>query len=151
MSSLTVEAAMDMPRLRHLTRRAFRQTMLLLCPLAAIAAIAAPWALLVFGEAYADEGAGVMRLLALGQIPNALVVLGITLARIQHRGTVVVAVLAAQAVLLLGLSALLLPDMGIEAVGLAWTVTQTVVAAVLLGGPLRPFLLPSAGRLSRAT
>jgi O-antigen/teichoic acid export membrane protein len=142
MTSLTVEAAIDMPRLRQLSRRVFRQTMILVLPAAAVTAIAAPWLLLAFGGSYADEGASLLRILAAGQVSNVLVVLGITVARIQHRGRVVVTILAAQAVLVLGLSAALLPELGIEAVGVAWSVTQTAVAAVLFGGLLRPLLLP---------
>jgi O-antigen/teichoic acid export membrane protein len=141
MTSLTVEAAIDMPRLRQLTRRVFRQTMILVLPVAAVTAIAAPWLLLVFGESYAEEGAPLLRILAAGQISNVVVVLGISVARIQHRGGVVVAILASQAVLVLGLSAALLPAMSIEAVGVAWSITQTAVAAVLVGGLLRPLLL----------
>jgi O-antigen/teichoic acid export membrane protein len=152
MTSLTVEAATDVSRLRQLTRRVLRQTLILILPLAAVVALAAPWLLLGFGESYSDEGSSLLRILAAGQISNVVVVLGISVARIQHRGGVVVAILAAQAILVLGLSALLLPEIGIEAVGVAWSVTQTVVAIVLLGGFLRPLLLPGrwAGRAARS-
>ncbi|MEK6276832.1 MAG: hypothetical protein AABM29_02310 [Actinomycetota bacterium] len=142
MSSLTVEAAIDMPRLRQLARRAFRQTMLLVCPVAAVTAIAAPWLLLAFGESYSDAGAPLLRILAAGQIPSVIVVLGISVARIEHRGGVVLAVQAVQAVLVIGLSAILIPGMGIEAVGVAWLATQTAIALVLFAGILRPLLLP---------
>jgi O-antigen/teichoic acid export membrane protein len=142
MSSLTVEAAVDMPQLRQLARRAFRQSMLLICPIAAITAIAAPWMLLAFGESYADAGAPLLRVLAAGQIPSVIVVLGISVARIEHRGWVVLAVQAVQAVLVIGLSALLIPSMGIEAVGVAWLTSQTVIAIGLLGSILRPLLIP---------
>ena len=146
MASLTVEAATDMPRLRQLTRRALRQTMLLICPLAALTAIAAPWLLLAFGAEYADSGGTLLRILALGQLPNVFVALGISVARIEHRGRVVVAALGAQAVLVIGLSALLIPGMGIEGVGVAWLVSQTAVAAYLLAGVLRPLLMPERWR-----
>jgi O-antigen/teichoic acid export membrane protein len=142
MTSLTVEAATDMPSLRQLARRSFRQTMLLILPLAALTAIAAPWGLLAFGQDYADAGTSLLRILTIGQIPNVVVVLGISVARIQHRGGVVLATLGCQAVLVLGLSAILVPEMGIEGVGVAWSVAQTIVALALLGGILRPLLLP---------
>ena len=135
-----------MPRLRQLTRRALRQTMLLICPLAALTAIAAPWLLLAFGADYADAGGTLLRILALGQLPNVFVALGISVARIEHRGRIVVAALGAQAVLVIGLSALLIPGMGIEGVGVAWLVSQTAVAAYLLAGVLRPLLLPERWR-----
>ena len=141
MTSLTVEAASDMVRLRELTRRALVQTMRLVVPIAALTLVVAPWALLVFGADYADEGASLLRLLALGMVPNVIVTLGIGVARIQHRGRVVVLVQGTHAVLVLGFSALLLPSVGIDAVGYVWTASQTFLALVLLGTLLRPLLL----------
>jgi O-antigen/teichoic acid export membrane protein len=140
MSSLTVEAATDMEALRQLVRRTLRHTMLLVVVLAGFVAIAAPWLLLVFGQNYADAGAPLLRILAAGQPANVLVVLGIAVARIEHRGRTVLGALALQAVLVVGLSAVLLPGTGIEAVGIAWVVSQTTVGAVLWRGILRPLL-----------
>jgi O-antigen/teichoic acid export membrane protein len=144
MTSLTVEAALDMPRLRQLARRALTHTMRLVVPAAALAALAAPVVLLVFGSAYADAGTTLLRLLALGAIPNVIVALGIGVARIEHRGWIVVAVQGTQFAIVVGASALLLPSMGIAAIGLTWTSCQFLLAAVLLASILRPVLL--AGR-----
>jgi O-antigen/teichoic acid export membrane protein len=144
MTSLTVEAASDMDRLRELSRRALRQTLRLVIPIAALAAIVAPWALLIFGKEYADEGASLLRLLALGMVPNAIVTLGISVARIEHRGRIVVAVQGAHCVAVLLFSALLLPSLGIDAVGYVWTASQTMLALVLLATLLRPVLFGHA-------
>jgi len=140
-TSLTVEAAADEIHLGDLARRALRQALRLVIPIAALAAIVAPWALLIFGSDYADEGASLLRLLMLGMVPNTIVTLGIGVARIEHRGRAVVAIQGTHAVLVLGLSALLLPSVGIEAVGYVWTASQTLIAAVLLATLLRPVLL----------
>lgn len=142
MTSLTVEAAVDMERMRQLTRRALAHSLRLVIPMAALTAVVAPWALLAFGADYADAGADLLRLLAAGMVPNVIVALGISVARIEHRGTTVVAVQGALAVSVIGLSALLLPGMGIIAVGLVWTATQAVLAVWLMAGILRPLLLP---------
>ncbi|MDX6604547.1 MAG: hypothetical protein QOF23_1056 [Solirubrobacterales bacterium] len=141
MTSLTVEAALDMARLRYFARRALVQSMRLVVPVAALTALAAPLALLVFGSAYADAGTDLLRLLALGAIPNVIVALGIGVARIQHRGWVVTAVQGFQFVFVVGLGALLLPGMGITAIGVTWTACQFLLAAVLLATILRPVLL----------
>lgn len=146
MTSLTVEAATDMERLRQLSRRALGQTMRLIVPIAALVAIVAPWALLIFGQDYADEGATLLRLLALGMVPNAIVTLGISVARIEHRGRAVVSIQGAHCIAVLGLSAVLLPSVGIDAVGYVWTASQTVIAVVLLATLLRPVLWSRPGR-----
>ncbi len=140
MTSLTVEAASDMDKLRDLSRRALRQTLRLVIPVAALVALVAPLALLVFGQAYADEGSSLLRLLMIGMVPNAIVTLGISVARIEHRGRIVVSVQGAHCVAVLLFSALLLPSLGIDAVGYVWTASQTALALVLLATLLRPVL-----------
>ncbi|HVY77836.1 MAG TPA: hypothetical protein VG898_04955 [Solirubrobacterales bacterium] len=145
MTSLTVEAASEMDRLRELARRALGQTLRLVVPVAALAALLAPWALLVFGADYADEGATLLRLLMLGMVPNAIVTLGIGVARIEHLGRAVVSIQGTHCVLVLGLSALLLPSLGIDAVGYVWTASQTAIALVLLATLLRPVLFAQRG------
>lgn len=142
MTSLTVEAALDMPRLSELVRQAFSHSMRLVLPVVALAAIAAPWVLLVFGRAYADAGTSLLRWLAIGAIPNVIVSVGVSVARIQHRGWVVVAAQGGNSVIVVALGALLLPSQGITAVGVAWTASQTLIAVLMLGGILRPLLLP---------
>jgi O-antigen/teichoic acid export membrane protein len=141
MNSLTVEAALDMAGLRQLTRRTLVHTMRLVLPLAALTAVAAPYGLLLFGQDYADAGTGLLRWLALGAIPNVFVVLGVSVGRIEHRGWVVIAGQGTIAALVVGLSALLLPGMGIDGVGVAWTASQTLVAVAMLATILRPLLL----------
>lgn len=141
-TSLTVEAALDMPRLRRLCRQALTHSMRLVAPLAALTALVAPLALLVFGQAYADAGTSLLRLLTLGAIPNVFVALGIAVARIEHKGQIVVAVQGVQFAIVLGLSALLLPSIGVVAVGWTWTGSQVLLALVLLATILRPLVLP---------
>jgi O-antigen/teichoic acid export membrane protein len=115
--------------------------MRLVLPLAALTAVAAPYGLLLFGQDYADAGTGLLRWLALGALPNVFVVLGVSVGRIEHRGWVVIAGQGTIAVLVVGLSALLLPGMGIEGVGVAWTASQALVAVAMLATILRPLLL----------
>lgn len=141
-TSLTVEAALDMPRLRRLCRQTLTHSMRLVAPLAALTALVAPLALLVFGQAYADSGTNLLRLLAVGAVPNVIVALGIGVARIEHRGGFVVVVQGIQFAIVLGLSALLIPDIGVVAVGWAWTGAQFLLAAVMLATILRPLVLP---------
>lgn len=145
MTSLTVEAALDMPRLRQLSRRALKQSMRLVVPVAALTALLAPLGLLLFGSAYADEGTTLLRLLALGAIPNVIAALGAGVARIEHRGWIVTAIQGFQLVIVVGLSAALLPGIGIVAVGIAWTGCQFVLAAILLATILRPVLFSAEG------
>ena len=145
MTSLTVEAALDMEALRRLARQALRHSLRLVTPLVAVTVVVAPWVLLIFGQDYADAGTPLLRWLAIGALPNVIVTLAISVARIEHQGSIVVAFPAAHAVAVIGLSALLLPSIGIVAVGIAWTGSQTVLALLMLATILRPVLFGHGG------
>lgn len=141
MTSLTVEAALDMPALRRLARRALWHSLRLVLPLVALTLAAAPYVLLLFGHDYSEAGAALLRWLAVGAIPNVLVALGINVGRIEHRGVVVATAQGANAVMVIALSAWLLPAIGITGVGIAWTASQVLLAGVMLATVLRPLLL----------
>jgi len=150
MTSLTVEVAFDETKLREYCRRVLLHTIRLMVPITVVLVAGAPYILRAFGDAYADEGTMLLRLLALGSIPNVLVALGLSIARIQHSGRVVLWTQGSLCVLMLGLTLVLLPSLGIEGVGLAWLVSQTLVAAWLLVTTLRPVLLVRATSRAQA-
>lgn len=140
-TSFTVEAAVNESQLRPLCRRALVHTLRLLVPATVLVAIGAPYLLRAFGDSYATEGTTLLRLLIAGTIPNVLVLIGLSVARLRHRGGAVLLIQAAQGVLVVGLSVTLLPSLGIDGVGVAWLASQVMVAVGLALGPLRPLLL----------
>ena len=71
-----------------------------------------------------------LRLLALACIPNVLVAAAIAKARLYERPWTVASIHGATSFLGLGLSAILLPVMGIEGAGVAWLAALTLVGAV---------------------
>jgi O-antigen/teichoic acid export membrane protein len=140
MTSLTVEAAVDLPQLRRLAQRALAQSFRLSLPLLLLGAVAAPLILRVFGSDYAEDGTALLRWLMLGGVPNVIVALGITVARIEHRGGAIALVQGLNAALIIGISAFLIPDHGIEAVGVAFAASQTLLTLLLAATILRPLL-----------
>ena len=136
--SLTVEAATDRERLAGYARRALVHTARLLVPLVALMLIGAPDLLRLFGRAYAAEGAGLLRLLALGALPNLVNMLYLSVARVRNRVGAIIVVQAALCALALGLSYPLLHRYGIMGVGIAWLTSQTLVAAGIVLAHLRP-------------
>jgi O-antigen/teichoic acid export membrane protein len=140
-TSLTVEVAFDESMLREYCERVLAQMFRLVAPATFVVVVAAPYILRVFGHGYAAQGTTLLRLLALATVPNVVVALGLSVARIQHSGRTVLWTQGALCVSTLGLSLALLPPLGIEGVGLAVLVSQTIVAAWLGLGMLRPILL----------
>ena len=138
--SLVVEGSLDRDRLPLQARQALQQTARLILPIAAVLFVGAPWVLRIFGSDYASEGAGLLRLLAVSLIPSSICVLGFGVARIRDRVGAIIATQVPLAVLVLGLSATFLPWFGLEGVGIAWLIAQTVIAAVLFLTQLRPVL-----------
>ena len=132
-AAFVVAAAGDPARLREHTRAVLRQTAWLVVPAALAVALAAPYVLRLFGDAYADHAAWTLALLALSTIPNIVTTLYVRIYRLQGRMRAVVAALAVQCGLVLALGPALLAVMGITGVGLAWLVSQTLVAAALVG------------------
>jgi hypothetical protein len=86
----------------------------------------------------------------LAALPNTLVVLYISLRRVQNHIWGLVVVQALLAVLLLGLSYWLLPLWGITGVGVAALVSQSCVAAVVLPAQLAQVLRAGHAEHTRA-
>jgi O-antigen/teichoic acid export membrane protein len=138
--SLTVEVSIDQTKLIAYSRRVLVQTAAILAPIVILILFGARLILSAFGTVYAAEGTTVLMLLALGTLPNILVALSISLARIQNRSLLVMLIQGTLCILLLGLSLILLPQIGINGVGLAWLISQSLVAVFLAITFLRPIL-----------
>jgi O-antigen/teichoic acid export membrane protein len=139
-TSLVVEGAFARDQLAIHTRRALRQTARLLLPIAAVLFFGAPLVLRIFGADYADEGAGLLRLLAVSLIPASICVLSFGVARIQDHVGSIIANQVLLAVLTLGLSSLLIPPLGLAGVGVSSLAAQTLVGFILFWTELRPAL-----------
>lgn len=143
-TSLTVEGARDPSQLAAYSRRIMIQAAGIVVPASLAVFAGAPLLLRLFGADYAANGTLLMRLLALATIPHVVTGLYLGVSRVQRRVGQVVAVQATILVLLLGLSHLLLPSLGIAGVGWAWLASQSVMAAVLGLTRVRKMLSRSA-------
>jgi O-antigen/teichoic acid export membrane protein len=93
--------------------------------------VLAPFVLRIFGEDYAAEGTTLLRLLALASIPQVIVAFALALARIRQRVIEVVAIQAVSCGFVLGLGLILLRTYGLNGIGIAWLVGQTILAFLL--------------------
>jgi O-antigen/teichoic acid export membrane protein len=130
--SFTVEATLDQTQLNHYGWRILVQTARLVVPLVIIIFVCAPLILQLFGSAYAEEGTALLRWLLLGALPNIVTAWFIGMSRVRNHPRSIVLVQGSFSVLMLSLSFLLLTRMGITGIGLAWFISQTVIAAALL-------------------
>lgn len=143
MSPLTVEASREQSKLVKYSRQTFAQTARLLIPIVLFMMIAAPYLLSLFGQSYAAEAALLLRLLSLATVPQIITGLYFGIARVHRSVGGVIAVHASLFLMNIMLSYYFLSGFGITGVGIAWLISQTVVALVLFFTQLRPILWPN--------
>ncbi|MGZ4237446.1 MAG: hypothetical protein ACXVWT_15325 [Solirubrobacteraceae bacterium] len=131
-TSLLLHGTTDRSALPVLVRKAAIQGAWLLIPSAAAVALLAPYLLSLFGPSYAHRSTAVLRLLAIGALPNFLIVLSVNIARVKRRLARAVIALGMEAAIALGLATPLLHAMGVTGVAVGWVCAQWVVAAGLL-------------------
>jgi O-antigen/teichoic acid export membrane protein len=128
--SFTAEAAGDRANIGHYSRHIMRYMAVIILPAAAILGIGAPIILTMFGKSYASEGATLLRWLCLSA---PLIVFNnwyIAYARVVGRIPQVIWIQSVSSALLLGLSYVLLQPLGIAGVGVAWLLSQAVIAII---------------------
>jgi O-antigen/teichoic acid export membrane protein len=154
-TSLLLHGTNDCAALPGLVRKAAVQGGRVLVPSVALLVVLAPYLLSLFGANYAEKSATLLRLLALGALPNFVLSLAVSVARVQRRLRRAVIALSTEAVLALGLATPLLHALGVTGVGIAWLGSQCLVAFGLLltwsgsleaGNPQTSLAQPDAGR-----
>lgn len=131
-SSLVVEGTLDPERLRELTGVFIRRVLVLIVPLAAVLAAAAPLVMLPFGHSYANHGAGVLRLLLAASIFRVVIALFSALSRARGRGLRLGVIELALLVIVLAPAIPLAHSNGIEGVALAWLGANAVICLAVL-------------------
>jgi O-antigen/teichoic acid export membrane protein len=150
-SALVVHGAADVDGLSAAVRRTARQGLIILVPAVALLVAAAPLALEMFGRRYADEAAGLLRLLTLGALPNFVLVLWVSEARARRRLGGAVLALGVQSIVTLVLLVPFLDAYGVIGAGYDWLGVQCVVAiGVLAAFWLRNRPHPAVARSARA-
>ena len=113
-------------------KRSLKFIALLALPAAALLMALGDKLLLVFGQQYSQEGTKLLWLLSPSVLPLSLNVLYLAVARVRGKMSEVIVITAAIMVSTLGLSYILLPQLGILAPGAGWLASQTLVALAVL-------------------
>jgi O-antigen/teichoic acid export membrane protein len=92
--------------------------------------------LLLFGPEYAAEGSALLRVMAAAALPAAVLNVYLGSLRVMKRSAELVLIAAAVAVTTVGLSYVLLPEVGLEGAGIAFAAAQGLGLAMMLGGLL---------------
>jgi O-antigen/teichoic acid export membrane protein len=124
-------------------KRAVRFTALMVVPGSAVLILGARYLLLIPGSAYSHHGTTLLRYLALAMPFMGINVLYITFARLGRRVRRIVGLPASVSAIVLVLSAVLLPRLGITAVGVSFLAGQGAVAMIVLPSVVRQYRRPN--------
>ncbi|WLW56188.1 lipopolysaccharide biosynthesis protein [Streptomyces sp. YU58] len=129
-ASLTVEGSHDPRRLAANTRAALKRMARIMLPVAGVLFFGAPWILGVFGAGYADAATPLLRWFAVGAVLRVVMETYFAVLRAQSRTAGLAWLQGLLCVLVLGLTLLLLPRMGLTGAGVAEISALAVIVAI---------------------
>ncbi|MER5178059.1 lipopolysaccharide biosynthesis protein [Streptomyces sp. NPDC002896] len=129
-ASLTVEGSHDPAQLAANTRAALRRMARIMLPVAGVLFVAAPFVLRVFGEGYADAATPLLRWFAVGAVLRVVMETYFAVLRAQSRTSGLAYLQGLLCILVLGLTLLLLPRMGLTGAGVAEISSLAVIVAI---------------------
>ncbi|MEV0321888.1 lipopolysaccharide biosynthesis protein [Streptomyces sp. NPDC050658] len=129
-ASLTVEGAHDPARLAANTRAALRRMARIMLPVCGLLFICAPYVLRVFGQGYAEAATPLLRWFAVGAALRVVMETYFAVQRAQSRTSGIAWLQGLLCFLVLGLTLLLLPRMGLTGAGVAEIVSLAVIVAI---------------------
>ena len=127
--ALLAESSYEESGLRRNTIQAGLLSVALTTPVIVVGVAGASLLLLIYGQDFADNSTSVLRILLIAALPNIANQIYIGRLRSMNRMGMVVFLETLLAVLVVGLSAVLLPRFGIDGVGYAWLIGLSVLAA----------------------
>ncbi|MFJ2236121.1 lipopolysaccharide biosynthesis protein [Streptomyces sp. NPDC087859] len=129
-ASLTVEGSHDPGRLASNTRAALRRMARIMLPVCAVLFFGAPWILGVFGSGYADAATPLLRWFAIGAVLRVVMETYFAVLRAQSRTAGLAWLQGLLCALVLGLTLVLLPRMGLTGAGVAEISSLAVIVAI---------------------
>ncbi|MFC8126658.1 lipopolysaccharide biosynthesis protein [Streptomyces sp. NPDC057302] len=129
-ASLTVEGAHDPARLAANTRAALRRMARIMLPVCGLLFLCAPYILRVFGQGYADAATPLLRWFAVGAALRVVMETYFAVMRAQSRTSGIAWMQGLLCVLVLGLTLVLLPRMGLTGAGVAEISSLAVIVAI---------------------
>ncbi|MFG3656166.1 lipopolysaccharide biosynthesis protein [Streptomyces sp. NPDC047706] len=129
-ASLTVEGSHEPGRLAADTRAALRRMARIMLPVAAVLFFGAPWILGVFGTGYAEAATPLLRWFALGAVLRVVMETYFAVLRARSRTSELAWLQGLLCALVLGLTLVLLPRMGLAGAGVAEIASLSVIVAI---------------------
>lgn len=129
-ASLTVEGSHDPARLASNTRAALKRMARIMLPVCGLLFVGAPFILHVFGDGYAHAATPLLRWFAVGALLRVVMETYFAVLRAQSRTSGLAYLQGLLCVLVLGLTVILLPRMGLTGAGVAEISSLAVIVSI---------------------
>lgn len=139
-TSLLAEGSNDAVQLKSHVRRSLKMVAVLLVPSAVILWFLSDKFLLFYGSQYAKNATTLLHWLVIAAFPVALNTVYFGVKRIQKKMKPVIFSAAFMAIIVVLMSYLLLPRMGINGIGIAWLTGQSMTAIIIMVADMRYWL-----------
>lgn len=136
-TALFAEGSYEELHLGRNIRRSLKMVFVILTPAVFLVWVLSDKVLLLFGNLYSKNATFLLRLLALASLPLAINVVYFGIKRVQRKMKEVMLFCITAGVGTIGISRLLLPIRGIDGIGIAWLVTQSIIAIVIIASWLK--------------
>jgi O-antigen/teichoic acid export membrane protein len=132
-ASLFAEGSHAAEHLRSNVVKSARITAILLVPAMLVCVLFGRYIMNIFGPAYPNHGFGLLLVLTVAGIPDAITAIFVSAMRVQGRLRLCGALTISMATITLGLAWILVPRMGVMGAGVAWLIGQTAGTVVVVG------------------
>ena len=139
-SSLLAEGSADPGKFGRSTVKAMRFMLLLLAAAIVIVFVAGGWVLSLFREGYSENALPLLRLLTVSGIPMAINTIYVTQKRMERKLWPVILIYAFVACFTVGVGYVLIDRTKLLGIGIAWLVSNSLVAVVVGGSMTRSWL-----------
>ncbi len=131
-TSLFVEGSYEEKKLGLNIQRSLKMVFLIHMPAVILIVVFADKLLLLFGSSYSENATTLLRILSISSLPLAINIIYLAIKRVEKKLRIIIGLTAFIAVATLGLTYFLLPHMGINGAGIAWLISQGIVALVIV-------------------
>jgi O-antigen/teichoic acid export membrane protein len=139
-TSLLAEGASDESQLKNNIQRSLKMVLLLLVPAVILVWFLANKILLLYGGVYAENSASLLRWLSITSLPLTVNIIYFSIKRVQRKMKPVILMTVFMAIIVILISFLLLPRLGINGVGIAWLAGQSMITFIAITWDMRRWI-----------
>jgi O-antigen/teichoic acid export membrane protein len=130
--SLFAEGANDEQALKHHISQSLKMSFIILVPAILAAILLADYLLRLFGQSYAGEAAGLLRILAVSALPLAVNIIYLGTKQVEMKVRTMILIAGLTALITLGLGYFLIPGLGINGAGWAWLASHLLITSIII-------------------